>query len=763
MRPVAYFVPDTQAEVPSHAIAAYIDAYTQSDGVLVDPFCRSATIVSQALKAGRRVVAVCFNPLAALRTRLALTAVPVRQLDAAVARLADSPKHDLTLRAHMQHLYRTACRECGGQAIADYFIWERGEEQPSQVHYVCQVCQDSGVRDCDGHDFQVLREVQPRGLYYWYVLDRVAREEDKGRKLAAQLLDLYTPRNAYVLSNLSLKIEDLFATSPLHDFLQLAFLQCLELGSKLNTVPGEATPSHSSQLRPPTRFVERNVWQLFESVTRRLGQRQPASPVPLATSPADVISPESGASAFVGPLSARELASQLPAESVELIWTRPPPMGREHWAMLYLWTGWLYGHEESALLWPLVRQRSPDWQWYLQAMRTTFSALRKVMAPEGRIAFFAPASGLSYHETVSLAAAAAALRSQNVLYQPSEEIATEPYGGLPGTYQATWTLGAPAPPWPIMGDELAATMRQVAVHAAQETLRQRAEPSPFARLHCHIWETLGQQGLLQRIMAMEELPSSFEFPQREIQAALESEVNHTFTQLWDSEEELTCWWWLANPPDTLPLTERVEECVCELLESVRAIGTEQLLCAIYEQLPGLLTPDHEWVMACLESYAEQIEPARWALRREDHLAQRAQARETSLGHLQDIGRRLGYEVRLGIGGFDAQWVQPDGDVLVFVLLDSAALSRALDPVQPSAVSPMRRTAIVTAARQELIRRKLARSIWLRKLLAEQGWRFIREADLHQWASQPQLLLADLDSFVGLDLLVAQDRTQLSLI
>jgi hypothetical protein len=54
-------------------------------------------------------------------------------------------------------------------------------------------------------------------------------------------------------------------------------------------------------------------------------------------------------------------------------------------------------------------------------------------------------------------------------------------------------------------------------------------------------------------------------------------------------------------------------------------------------------------------------------------------------------------------------------------------------------------------------------MWLRKPLAEQGWQFIRDTDLLHWADQEEIALADLDSFVGLDLLAAEDRTQLSLI
>jgi hypothetical protein len=98
---------------------------------------------------------------------------------------------------------------------------------------------------------------------------------------------LYTPRNLYVLFNLVLKAEDLFAGSPVHDSLRLALLQCLELGSKLNAIPGEPASRRAPRLRPPARFAEWNIWQLFEDATRELAQRQPASPVPLAANVSD--------------------------------------------------------------------------------------------------------------------------------------------------------------------------------------------------------------------------------------------------------------------------------------------------------------------------------------------------------------------------------------------------------------------------------------------------------------------------------------------
>jgi len=58
---------------------------------------------------------------------------------------------------------------------------------------------------------------------------------------------------------------------------------------------------------------------------------------------------------------------------------------------------------------------------------------------------------------------------------------------------------------------------------------------------------------------------------------------------------------------------------------------------------------------------------------------------------------------------------------------------------------------------------MTRSGWLRKQLITLRWRFVRDVDLQNSASQPETTLADLESLVSLDPLALQDRTQLHLI
>jgi len=754
---VGYFILDAEAKTSPHVIAGYVDAYTDAGDLVVDPFCQSPSLVTETVALGRRAVATNFSPLDALCTRQSFFRSSTREVNAATTRLSDSLKLGVSLREHLEYLYRTTCRKCREVVIADYFVWERGLDVPKCVSYHCPACGDAGTRECDDSDETVLPEVKPRGLHYWYVLDRVARHEDDGRQFAASLLELYTSRNLYVLANLVLRIEDLFAESTMLEFLRQVVLSCLKQGSKLNAVPGEPLPPRGTELRPPPRFVERNVWRLFDQVTRQLAEQQPGPRVPLTESVGDVVAGtrSSVPAAYVGHMSVRHLVQELPPAGVRLILAHPIPLGRTHWALPYLWTGWLYGHEEAALLWPLAKRQASDWHWYRRAMQATLQALTKTLSSDGHIVFLGQNRDLAYH-----------LRLESVLYHPCEpERAKEPFVGLLGDYRLAWEQGPPVPPWSMPPDELVDKVSEAAVAGAEDILHQRCEPVSFGRLHCAIWQTLAQRGLLQHLLATEEPGHSLlESLREQIQADMENEIGRTFVQLWEDEEGTgACLWWLSQPcEDGTPLSERVERMVHETLEAVETIGALQFMQTVYSHFPGGLTPDSGWVRACLESYGRQVSHLEWALRDEDRPEQRDAAREVMLQTLDDLGQRLGYEVHTGTDGFDVRWVQAGKDTLGFVALDTTALSHLTEIPTHDGREGMRMFAVVPLVRQDLLRLRLARSKQLRKRLASTGWRFIRDSDLHEWALESEIVLADLDSLVGLEALAAQDRTQLSL-
>ncbi len=725
-------------------VAACLDAYAPPGGLVLDPFCQHPVVILEAVRSGRRVVATNLNPLDALRTRMESSPSPGRDLMAALSRLGDSPRLGASLQEHLQRLYRAACPHCGKPGSADYFVWDREQDTPKQVSYRCPACGQSGLRDCDEDDLRVLQEVQPRGLHYFYILDRIAKQEDRGRRLAERLLGLYTPRNLYVLSNLALKMDDLFAGLAVHDWLRLILLRCLELGSKLNPVPTEQSSTHAMGLTPPARFIERNVWQLFVDTARARAQSV-ATALPLAASMSEVVTtvaaagPGASASpsrAFVGRMSIKELVQQLPAASVDLVLTQPHQLGRTRWALPYLWSGWLYGHALASSLWPLIRRRASDWPFYSRAMRTTLQALQKTLTPAGRIVFLGETAGLALQESLSLAAAGANLRLQSSLYHAREmEAATKAFAGLRGDYRMTWTKGPSSSPWRMPAQELKESIRQSAVDAAEEVLEQRGEPAPFARLHCAIWEALGQRNLLHRAMDTWERAELPEAVRDQVRAALEAAIGRTLVQLWKDDERQDCLWWLVAPPiDVLPLSERVELAVRDTLASATAVAAEDLRSAVYACFPQRLTPDAEWLEACIQSYGQALAPEQWALKPEDRPERRAQARDATCSELRDLGRRLGYEVSApDAEGLDLLWIREGQNAVGFMVLDTVELSRVLDWKLASTAAQMAKLAIFPTARRDLLHLKLTHFTWLRRQLVSKGWRLLKDTELQEWA------------------------------
>jgi hypothetical protein len=175
----------------------------------------------------------------------------------------------------------------------------------------------------------------------------------------------------------------------------------------------------------------------------------------------------------------------------------------------------------------------------------------------------------------------------------------------------------------------------------------------------------------------------------------------------------------------------------------------------------MLTPDSGWVLACLRSYGQRTSLGRWTLQEGERPTERAKAREMLLYTLRDLGQRWGYEVKLA-QGLALRWVQGGKQPVVWAILDTAALSPLLDAVSSELAAGARKLAIISDARQDLMGLRWTRSPLPRQELVARGWQFIHEQDLHHWAQQHNITLADLDTLVSLDPLAMHDRTQLSL-
>jgi hypothetical protein len=802
MGQINYFVPGktTEAErflahyvrpMPAGVATAYLEAYTSPGQIVLDPFCQSPTLVTEVAATGRKVIAANFNPVLALLVRGQLSLPEPRALDAATTRLGDSLKLGVPLREHIDGLYTASCPQCYQTAIADYFLWDREASGPVEKGYHCQACGSEGQAPVEPSERETLSRIEKRGFHYHYVLNRLASPRDKSRKIVQKLLDLYTPRNLYALTNLLIKIETLFADSPLQDPLKLLLLTCLDSCSTLYASP--QTWLRPRRLRPPPRFVERNVWRAFEEARSQLSQLLPSPAVHLATGVSQIAAPDllslsetdgQPLNALVEPLTVRRLSRVLPKDSVSLIITAPPRLDPVFWSLSYLWSGWLFGREEAAALRPLLKQKKADWDWYQRAMSSTLRALRRALQSRGRLVLVFVSEEPAFIEALFTAGSLAGFDLEGASCQPSKMLA-----GTMGYYQISFAKGEESATALSPEDEanLVIELQRETSTAMQDVLRQRGEPLTYEWLHLAAYRHLSVKGYLRQSTAV----SPLDLVSQQVETVLEGVEGGAIVR-WEEAEEGEGWpqlWWLSKPSEVSPpLSDRVEETVWEVLCEKPTLSAEALAAAIYPRFPGFLTPEAELIEACLRSYAHEIGSDHWQLRLEDQPENRKRQRKQGVANLVKLGQRLGYGVGLsqdwrkrpwGDGTlmdllrnedpsaeppspFDVLWHEDKEVRHAFTLLSMAALGLIpwhKDDVMEEGVNCY---LVIPKERGDLASFKLDQSPWLRQAMVTGRWQFIKYRHLSQLVSATDIDRHDLKKIVGLRPIIEQDTAQIPL-
>jgi hypothetical protein len=302
--------------------------------------------------------------------------------------------------------------------------------------------------------------------------------------------------------------------------------------------------------------------------------------------------------------------------------------------------------------------------------------------------------------------------------------------------QIAWRRAAPRENRPVSSPE---RLSGLTAEAAREHLRQRGEPAPYLPLHA-----AGLSSLLQEPGAT---PESFE----SLQAILEQSLapSHGFRRYGGGEKSPEAGlWWLADEPASakIPLADQVEMALVRNLHKFPGCTLSEIDSAVCAALPGLLTPDLDLVIACLDSYGEQAPPGsgRWQVRPSDS----AQARRADLASLRSLletlGMRLGYAVQ---GQKPVIWQDEAGHAAyVFYLLASTTFG---DLVFNNPYPASQSLIVLPGARANLAVFKQRRDPRLRQGI-EAGWRFLKFRHLRHLSEALNLNRANLDEQLSLD-------------
>ncbi|MBI4318109.1 MAG: hypothetical protein HY675_06440 [Chloroflexi bacterium] len=695
-------------------VRAYVETYTREGDVVLDPFCRTDVVAREALRLKRKAILSAFNPINVFIARTAFAELTQQQLTHALLRLGEGDKLQSSLRAHLSDLYATTCPRCSQRATVSYFIWNRDDNRPTRKYYNCDSCAPGDgaggllSEAVNEADLQVLQAIEPRGFHYWQVLDRLAAVGQL-QVLAKQALELYTPRNLYALATLLMHVESRFDKIQYQDILKLALLECLDSCSKLSVNPRQARPwIVGNALRPPARFIERNVWLAFEESYRQVcdmvqqGRREGvqarvASDAEQIVRPGPEPRPHSLPNLAVLRQSSRQLTDDIPESSVDLIVAEPPHPGSTDYATLsYVWTGWLFGREQAAIFDRFQKLGSTiDWPTYYRATIPRLRALSRVLREQGSMVLRFSSDEQALCNVLALAGAAAGLILRRILYEPLEQgtnsealppkrvrtgsLAANPFVDVPGHYCLHFAKsgrqvnvrrqGAGAQSRGLHSERAeeagptATVLARTASQAMRDALTERGEPMHYNWLGVLACEHLAREGMLANLREPTGQTSGDEGePHQLVQAPIREALANDFIRLSPkSGSEEPALWWLPRKQFTVtPVHERVEQAVFNVLNTSPATLECSLHRVVRELFPGHLAPQRAWVRACLDSYGVESQQVGWTLRPEDQLQKRTLEHARMVAMLAKLGHDFDFKVWIGA---EQQKQSFDGGVL----------------------------------------------------------------------------------------------------
>ena len=738
---------------PFQSAGTFVQHLTQPGDLVVDLFCQGPTVVREATALGRRVLGFSVNPLLLVATRLGLvqlaTDFTATAVKSAFTHLADSPKGDVPLHQHILSLYRSACPTCGAPGIAEWFAWDRDGNFPYKKAVRCPACEGVQEGTPDDEDVESAHLVQPRGLAYYYALDRAAPPGHPARERAAELVELYTPRNLAALIDITMRLEGMEAHKEVKLVLTAALLDCFDAGSSLDP-PGEERPRPRT-LRVPSLYLERNVWLCFEDgLSHLLATHAPPVPVRRATDTAALVNGEEEGYALVS-YAASDVRKIIQPGSATLVIVDPPQPDAVFWALSALWAGWLWESSAAHRLRPFLRRRRFDWEWHWRVLRAALQAAGPLLAPDGHLVTLFSERDEELVASVCMAADSAGYDLEGWGYCP------EAGHRLVWRWKSADGQRERTPETPVM-DELEQELAGAAKEAVTHTLRERGEPTLWPLLHASAYVELAQRGLLARAAAIPKSSSpALTFAASAVRQGFDAAP---VTQVAEQEESEKLLWQLADSaPVVETLADRVEAQVWELLVQKPTWSLEDLINTTYSHLSGSLTPDLALILICIESYSVQEDQV-LHLRPEDDPLQRAAELKTLRQDLAELGKKLGFRVKQR-GKWDVRWLEEGKEAYVFDVSSMASLAHHLLTGR-SADEGAQRCLVLPGGRSHLVTFKLQRNPRLAQIVEKEEWQFIKFRLLRHLVTEETLDRYALKTVLGLDPIAEQEAAQIPL-
>jgi Zn finger protein HypA/HybF involved in hydrogenase expression len=263
------------ARKPHNVVAEYIKSYSNEGDVVLDPFVGSGVTAVEALRLNRKAVAIDLNPVATFITRMVSKPVDLEKFRNAFEDIKKG------VRKEVEALYETKCPKCKGKAKILATIWEGETNEPVELRIYCPSCKTRRLKKPSKKDLELLKAIESSEIKFWYpnaslrYSTGVEYKEGTHMESINSIDKLFTKRNLLALSTIYHEIE-LLKDNSIRDLMKFAFTSMVHLASIMCPVANPSPRAHWSKLSAtsfwavhrywiPPRFMESNVWMLFES------------------------------------------------------------------------------------------------------------------------------------------------------------------------------------------------------------------------------------------------------------------------------------------------------------------------------------------------------------------------------------------------------------------------------------------------------------------------------------------------------------------
>lgn len=697
---------------PNGVTATWLKKHTEPGSWVVDVLGSNPLTAIQAAQAGYRVLTARTNPLVRFMLEVLASAPKDNNFRLVLNALLRSQVGGESLARHLQSLYETQCPSCGELIQAQGYVWEKSGEQPKLRLVDCPHCNQKGELPLGEIDLERLACIEAQ--------KKKTRARAKQRVMLGlegsaygleDALNCYPDRSLYFLMTCINKLDGMTQDEEARRLLRALILSLLDVGSSLwHWPPKNERPLN---LNPPADFLEHNLWHELHAAVNLWTILD--APLALTRWPEQPPA-NSGICLYQRSAATLEMAAQVKPQAVLANFPRP----NQAWMTLtVLWSGWLWGVKAVENLRRSLENRRYDWRWLAGSHQLALQQVKTLLPEDGAAFGILNDSSPSYLFAAMTAARSCQLSLKGIALRQARQITQFEW-----RRQSNMEVGGKSPDF------------QEYAKMIHEAMRLKGEPLSNEEVMtvCRIQHALMEK-LPANLLELDE--NLLDEHLTRIKSALQN--SSLFTTYKNANIPGGSQWWPTQSAESeIPLSDRLENSIHNLLQKGQPVNTEEVNRTICGEFPGLFVPSMEAIQICLESYAAPLpdQEDTWELRKEDETVHRAAEISKTIQTLKFLGVKLGCRME---GENPLTWLDKNGQVMHrFFLIGNGIISPFMTDKQEETKG--KNILVFPASRSRLILYKLRNNAaWQTQV--ENNWHLVKMRHLQKMASQADFNLS----------------------